>query len=179
MENRIITVAILLLLSLPCRADVLETAAGGFSVSTTISTHAAPAESWSAMVGRVSEWWHSDHTWSGSAENLYIDAKLGGCFCERLPQDGEGNDGGVEHLRIVYLKPLHEIRFDGALGPLQTMAVQGRMTWKINATETGSTITFTYLVHGYLDGGFAGMAPAVDSVIKQQLDRLGKLLETG
>jgi hypothetical protein len=46
------------------------------------------------------------------------------------------------------------------------------MIWKIEATETGSTIRFTYHVHGFMDGGFAGLAPAVDGVIAEQLTRL-------
>ncbi len=65
------------------------------------------------------------------------------------------------------------IRFEGALGPLQGMATRGRMTWKIDATETGSTITFTYHVNGFTEGGFEGLAPAVDGVIGEQLSRLG------
>lgn len=78
--------------------------------------------------------------------------------------------------RIIYLAPASQIRFDGALGPLQTMAVQGRMTWSIEATEAGSRVTFTYHVFGHPEGGLAGIAPAVDGVIGEQLKRLGERL---
>jgi hypothetical protein len=84
--------------------------------------------------------------------------------------------GGVEHLRIIYLAPGKQIRFDGALGPLQGMAVNGRMLWQIEEAESGSTITFTYHVTGIMEGGFEGLAPAVDGVIGEQLTRLGEFL---
>jgi len=161
-----------------CQAEVVEATAGGFTVSHTVNTNVSPVDSWNLMVNHVDEWWNPEHTWSGNAKNLYIRAEAGGCFCERLPQDKQGGNGSVEHLRIIYLNPNHEIRFDGALGPLQSLAVQGRMIWKIDATGTGSAITFTYKVHGWLEGGFTGIAPSVDGVIKQQLERLGQRLDT-
>ncbi len=52
------------------------------------------------------------------------------------------------------------------------MAANGRMIWKIDKTESGSKVTFTYLVHGFVEGGLAPIAPAVDGVIAEQLDRL-------
>jgi hypothetical protein len=81
--------------------------------------------------------------------------------------------GGVEHLRIIYLAPGSQIHFEGALGPLQNMATHGRMVWKIEPAESGSTITFTYHVTGFMEGGFEGLAPAVDGVVGEQLSRLG------
>jgi hypothetical protein len=155
-----------------CQAEVLEVTSGGFSISSTVSTSATPTITWKTMIHHISEWWHPDHTWSGDAKNLYMEAELGGCFCENLPLDTQGGGGGVEHLRIIYYNPNREIRFDGSLGPLQTLSVQGRMIWKIEASETGSEITFSYMVHGSSAGGFEGIAPAVDSVVRQQLDRL-------
>ena len=163
-----------ILITIPwsCQADVLEVNPGGFSVSNTASTSATPANTWKVMTHHISEWWHPDHTWSGDAKNLYMEAELGGCFCEKLPMNSQDGGGGVEHLRIIYYNPNREIRFDGSLGPLQTMSVQGRMIWKVEASETGSEITFTYRVHGSSAAGFEGLAPAVDGVIRQQLDRL-------
>lgn len=162
----------LLIASLPVmsHAEVVDAGEGGFVVSHTVNTNATAEQSWSAMIERVDEWWDPAHTWSGDSANLYIKAELGGCFCERLPK------GGVEHLRIIYFKPIAEIHFDGSLGPFQTMAAQGRMIWKVEPTETGSSITFTYLVHGYVKDGFTEIAPAVDGVITLQLDRLAQAL---
>ena len=150
-------------------AEVLEVLPGGFVVQHVAETPAAPAAVWQAMMYRIEDWWHPDHSWSGAAENLYIDAKTGGCFCERLPESG----GAVEHLRIIYIEPPRRVRLDGTLGPLAEMPVNARMTWSIEATETGgSRVTFNYRIHGAMQGGFEGLAPAVDGVIGQQHTRL-------
>ena len=170
MNLRFLAVLVFFTIPAPGQAEVLSSSASGFAVSHTVSTAATPEQSWKAMVQGISQWWHPEHSWSGNAANLYIKPEAGGCFCERLPE------GGVEHLRIIYFNPMREIRFDGSLGPLQTMAVQGRMVWRVDAIETGSSITFTYQVHGFADGGLGGIAPAVDGVIKLQLERLAQTL---
>lgn len=155
----------------PAAAEVIQSGDQGFSVSHSINTAAGPFVAYRTMTSHIDQWWNGAHSWSNDAANLYMDIELGGCFCERLPTGGR-----VEHLRIIYLSPGNEIRFDGALGPLQQMAVQGRMIWKIEAAAEGSTISFTYHVHGFLADGFSGLAPAVDGVIGEQLTRLGERL---
>jgi hypothetical protein len=170
-------VPLLLGLAGPAPAEVGESGDHGFSVSHSIETAAPLMVIHRTMTSHINQWWDGDHSWSGDADNLYMDAEIGGCFCERLPGGGR-----VEHLRIIYYKPGSEIRFDGALGPLQTMAVQGRMIWEIVALnaedpDVGSRISFTYKVHGHLEGGFTELAPVVDRVIGAQLDRLGERLK--
>jgi hypothetical protein len=157
----------LLLPALPVSAEITESGEHGFSVSHSISTEAEPFVAYRTMTSHIDQWWNGDHSWSGDAANLYLKPEIGGCFCERLP-----NGGRVEHLRIIYLSPGQEIRFDGALGPLQKMAVNGRMLWKIEAIDYGSRVSFTYHVNGFLEGGFVALAPAVDAVIGEQLSRL-------
>lgn len=148
-------------------AEVKLLSDNGFTVQHSVAVERDPEAVYHAMK-LIGQWWNPDHSWSGEPDNLYLDATPGGCFCERMP-DG----GGVTHLRIIYLKPGQQINFDGALGPLQGMAATGRMIWKIEATEAGSTITFTYHVMGFMEGGFEGLAPAVDGVVGEQLMRLG------
>jgi hypothetical protein len=167
----ILVTVFLLTVNGPVIAEVIQSGDHGFSVTHSISTGAEPFVAYRTMTSHIDQWWSGDHSWSGDAANLYMDIELGGCFCERLPAGGR-----VEHLRIIYLSPGKEIRFDGALGPLQQMAVQGRMIWKIEAAAAGSLISFTYHVHGFVAGGFAGLAPAVDGVIGEQLARLGQRL---
>lgn len=160
---------LILLCTLPfsLTAEVKLLTDNGFTVQNSIAVEKDPEAVYHAMK-LVGQWWNPDHSWSGQPANLYLDARPGGCFCEHLP-DG----GGVTHLRIIHLKPGEQIRFDGALGPLQGMAINGRMLWMIEATESGSTITFTYHVIGFMEGGFEGLAPAVDGVVSEQLMRLG------
>jgi len=156
----------------PARAELTQSGEQGFTVVQRLETPAAPAEAYRVMAGHIDQWWNPDHSWSGQAANLHIRAEPGGCFCETLP-----NGGFVEHLRIIYLAPDSMIRFDGALGPLQGMAVDGRMSWTVEAADGGSVVTFTYHVFGHPEGGLMGIAPAVDGVIGEQLQRLGARLE--
>jgi len=163
---------VLLLPAAPLVAELTQSDEQGFTVDHSVSTAAAPYVAWRTLTAHIDQWWNPAHSWSGEAARLYMETERGGCFCERLP------DGGfAEHLRIVYLAPGKEIRFEGGLGPLQTMPVQGRMTWKIEPSGSGSTIRFTYRVFGHPEGGLAGIAPAVDGVIGEQLQRLGERLD--
>lgn len=172
---RCLNLLAIMLLAMPAasRAEVLELLPGGFVVQHTAEVQAAPDAVWQALMYHIEDWWHPDHSWSGAAENLYIDPKVGGCFCERLPASG----GAVEHLRIIYIDPPRRVRLDGTLGPLAEMPVSARMTWNIEATGSGgSRVTFNYRIHGAMQGGFAGLAPVVDGVIGQQHGRLLALL---
>ncbi len=162
---------LLLSVSVPVTAEVIQSGENGFTVTHSIEINTEPSVVYSTMTSHIDQWWNGDHSWSGDASNLYMKIEMGGCFCEHLP-----TGGWVEHLRIIYLSPGQEIRFDGALGPLQEMAIEGRMIWKIAAVESGSKVSFTYHVHGFSESGFEGLAPAVDGVIGEQLSRLGKHL---
>ncbi len=173
MKKQLMTIGLLTgLFSLPAalHAEIVSIGPGGFTSSHSVTVE-ADAETVYTAITQIEKWWNPDHSWTLKAENLYLDARPGGCFCERLP-DG----GGVEHLRIIYLAPGKEIRFEGALGPLQGLPTSGRMIWKIEPADAGSTITFTFHVFGFMDGGFEGLAPAVDGVVAEQLKRLSELL---
>jgi uncharacterized protein YndB with AHSA1/START domain len=168
---RIILTALILSAGAPLQAEVTHSGDNGFTSQHTLTTKAEPFVVYRTMTAHIDEWWNPDHSWSGRAANLYMVTERGGCFCERLPDGGH-----VEHLRLIYLAPGSEIRFSGALGPLQTMAVDGRMLWNIEAAEGGTRVTFTYHVFGHPETGLAGIAPAVDGVIGEQLQRLGERL---
>ncbi|MDR9831226.1 hypothetical protein RCJ22_37175, partial [Vibrio sp. FNV 38] len=73
------------------QAEVKAMTPQGFEVVETATAKASPDKVFAAIV-RVQDWWNSEHTYSGSAANLSIEPKPGGCFCEKLP------GGGVEHL---------------------------------------------------------------------------------
>jgi len=155
------------------RADVVDAAAGGFTVRTTVDVSAASIVVYRALMD-VARWWAPDHTFSGSAANLSIDARPGGCFCERLP-----GGGGVHHLTVVYADPGKMLRLNGGLGPLQDMAVAGSLTFKLTESSGKTTIETTYKVGGYAPGGLEALAKIVDGVLAAQVQRLKKLIETG
>ena len=146
----------------------------GFLVKFEVSVNAPAGKVYEALVGQVGSWWNPEHTYSHDAKNLSIDARPGGCFCEKLP-----NGGGIEHLRVVYVAPPQVVRFSGALGPLQASGVAGSMTWKLTDGPDSTRLELSYSVGGFIQGGFDKIAPAVEAMLREQLDRLKLFVETG
>ena len=146
----------------------------GFLVKFEVNVNAPAAKVYDALVSQVGSWWNPEHTYSGDAKNLSIDARPGGCFCEKLP-----NGGAIEHLRVIYVAPPAVLRLSGALGPLQASGVAGSMTVKLTGDGDNTRVQFTYSVGGFIDGGFEKVAPAVESVLREQFDRLKLFVETG
>lgn len=171
---RFLVVPLLGLLAASASFAATQVSPTGFLVRTDISINAAPAKVYDSLVTQVGLWWNPDHTYSGDGKNLSIDARAGGCFCERLP-----NGGGVEHMRVVYLAPPQYVRMAGALGPLQSSGLQGALTWKLAGTEAGTRIELSYSVGGFMVGGFDKIAPAVEGMLSEQIQRLKLFVETG
>jgi len=67
-------------------AEVVAVGGNGFEVRETVRT-AAPDKVYGALLNPA-HWWNSEHTFSGSAANLALDARAGGCWCETLPDGG-------------------------------------------------------------------------------------------
>jgi uncharacterized protein YndB with AHSA1/START domain len=147
--------------------------ANGFVVQRVVSINAPPMKVYDTLV-HVGLWWDPEHTYSGDAKNLSIDPRPGGCFCEKLP-----NGGGIEHLRVIYVAPGELLRASGGLGPLQAGGVSGTLTWRLTKVSEGTTVELVYVVGGFLEEGFEAVAPAVDSVLAEQLARLERFIETG
>ena len=169
-------IALLTLLSLAAAssAEVVDAADNGFTVRNAATVSVPAGQVFGTLVNDVAGWWHPSHTFSGDAGNLRIEPRPQGCFCETLP-DG----GGVRHMTVVYLDPGKTLRLVGGLGPLQGQAVSGALTWALEEGDEGTTITSTYAVHGYAPGGLDGWAGAVDGVLRQQLERLVRYVESG
>jgi hypothetical protein len=156
----------------PLTAEVKDSTASGFTIQDTMMIAADPDIVYHGLVADVGRWWDSAHTFSGKAENLSIDDKAGGCFCEKLD-----NGGSVRHLEIVFAEPGKTLRMVGGLGPLQSMAVTGSMTWSFSKTTHGTNVQVTYNIGGYRPGGLQKMAPLVDKVMAEQLKRLKEYIE--
>jgi uncharacterized protein YndB with AHSA1/START domain len=175
MRSNIVTLAILLaVLVAPLRGEVIESTAAGFLVRNTATINAPPAKVYAALTNGVGDWWDPAHTFSHDAHNLSVDAKPGGCFCERLP-DG----GGVQHMSVVYASPGKLLRLTGAIGPLQESALTGTMTWNLLQADGGTTVELIYTIGGFRAGGFRDMSTVVDGVLRGQLARLKALVEIG
>lgn len=136
---------------------------------------AAPAHAWRALAD-IGHWWGSDHTYSGDARNMRLDARAGGCWCERWAH------GQVEHMRVVLVSDQDGqrlLRLSGGLGPLQEMGVTGVMTFTIAPHGAGSTIRMDYRVAGDPSLGLDQISPGVDQVLTEQFDRLVRYTQTG
>jgi hypothetical protein len=153
------------------RAEVLSVAGNGFEVRETVHVAAATDKAYAALL-LPARWWNSDHTFSGNAANLTLDARAGGCWCEALP-DG----GSVEHLRVVYVAPGKALRLRGALGPFQGLAVEGSLTWSVKSNAGGTEISVSYAVGGYNKDGFDALSKAADHVLGEAIERLRKFID--
>jgi hypothetical protein len=167
-------VAVILAITPLALADVTDSTANGFTTVNEVVIDASRAEAWIAAVNQVGSWWSSDHTISGDAARMSIQPKTQGCFCETL-----GEKAGVVHLVVTMINPTNLLRMTGALGPLGLMGVDGNMTWEFADAEGGASVRFTYAVGGYSKDGLDEIAPAVDYVLGEALDRLKTYVETG
>lgn len=154
--------------------EVMDSAANGFTVRHIVGIEAERAAVYAAAVADVGAWWSDDHTVSGAAANLRITTNVPGCFCETL-----GEQAGLVHMVVSFVNPGVMIRFTGGLGPLGLMGVSGNMTWEFDEAESGTVVTLSYAVGGYRDGGLDGIAPAVDEVLGEAMQRLKSYVETG
>jgi uncharacterized protein YndB with AHSA1/START domain len=152
--------------SLPAHARLKNAAANGFQLESSVVVPVSPQRAFEAL-GQPRLWWHPDHTYSGSAANLRLGLRAGDCFCETVPADG----GSIEHGRVVYSRPGQTLRLQAALGPLQSMAVTGTLTWSLKQVAGGTQVTQTYVVGGYFPDGALPIAPMVDQVMTMQLAR--------
>lgn len=162
------------LFALPVQAKVIDQGDAGFTVAHTVQVAASPDDVWT-MLRMPQKWWSKEHSWSGDAENFWLDSQAGGCFCEKLPDEGHGM-GSVQHARIIFAKPGETMRLSGGFGPLQGEAATGTLTIQIKKTPTGSAIRFDYVVGGYMRFKIADIAAGVDKVLGEQLAGLAAAL---
>lgn len=149
----------------PAAAAVVHADNHGFEVSQSVQLVVPPGEALKAFTN-VSAWWSKDHTYSGNAANLSLDARPGGCLCERF-----ANGGGIEHLRVTYVEPGQSLIMTGALGPLLREAVTGVMNVHVEKIGGGSRLTIDYRAAGFANGGADKMAGMVDLMLADQAKR--------
>jgi hypothetical protein len=152
-------------------AEVLSVGPDGFEVRETVHVSAAPDKAYAALL-QPARWWASDHTFSGNAANLTLDARAGGCWCESLP-----NGGSAEHMRVVFVAPGSTVRLRGALGPFQSMGAEGAMTLSVKGAAGGTDVSISFAFGGYSKDGFDTLSKAADHVLGEQLERLRKLID--
>ena len=157
------------LLASPAAAEVRDGTPNSFALEYRAELKAPPTRVYQT-VGEVARWWNPEHSYSGKAQNLSLDLKAGGCFCERLP-----GGGGIEHLRVAYVEPGKRVVLTGGLGPLLFEAVNGVMDMRMEPrSDGGSTLTVSYRAAGFANGNADKLAPLVDKVLAEQVARLAR-----
>lgn len=161
-----------LALTISAHAEVKDSGADHLLIVNARTIHAPPDKVYAALID-IGHWWDSEHTFSGDATNLSMQSAAGGCFCERWATQS------VAHGRVIWANPGHLLRLDTALGPLQSMAVQGVMTFSLKPSSDGTALQFEYRVNGSGSSGLDKLAPTVDGVLMGQLGRLQQFAESG
>ena len=162
---RLLLFSLPLLAAGPASAEVLSASPTGFEVQEVVNL-VVPQPSAYAAFGQVGQWWNKEHTYSGEASRMSLQLRAGGCFCEPL----EGG-GGVEHMRVTYLKPGEQIVLTGSLGPLLYQATAGVMDVRFERIAGGTRVTLNYRAAGFAKGDGDKMAPLVDQVLADQMKR--------
>ncbi|MDE2405943.1 MAG: SRPBCC family protein [Sphingomonadales bacterium] len=171
-----------LLLASPAHAEVAATSDHGFVTTAQAEVPGkTPYEVWKALL-QPGKWWNPVHSWSGDADNLYLDAQAGGCFCELLPPPKDAPEGtrrgSIEHARILAAMPPRLMRLTGALGPLQGEALTGTLTITLKPDGANTHLTWTYVVGGFMRMKVEDIAPIVDKVLAEQAARLAEFART-
>jgi uncharacterized protein YndB with AHSA1/START domain len=175
MRKTIVPLILAMSLAAPAHGEVAAQSANGFVIKLGAQVAASPEQSWRMLIAPA-QWWSKAHTYSQDAANLSLDPRSGGCFCERIPGDKGATRGGVVHMRVVYFEKAKALRLKGALGPLQSEAIEGTLTVTLKPEGAGTRIDWEYVVGGYMRFKPAEIAPAVDKVLGEQLASLAARL---
>lgn len=173
---RFATFAVVLASALVCatsRSEVLGADAPGFVTRIIVSVAAPPAHVYARFL-EIGRWWNDEHTYSGKAANMTLNATPSGCFCESLA------DGGfIEHGRVTYAAPGKALRVSAPFGPLHEMGGAGTLTAKFEAEGGGGTkLTLHFVGMGFEPRtGLAAMAPLYDQVFADAMQRLKRYAE--
>jgi hypothetical protein len=161
-------------------AEVVSSTPAGFSIRVELPVAAPPAAVYGKLF-QIGQWWSDDHTYTGAASNMTLRNEPGGCFCERL-----AGGGFIRHASLEYSDKGKIARLSGALGPLQEMGASGALTFTFLPADkanpaAGTRLVMTYAAGGGYPGdkGYIPLAPLVDAVMKEQVERLKRYVETG
>lgn len=120
------------------------------------------------LLGKPSRWWNSEHTWSGDAKNMSLQARAGGCFCEAW------NGNSVMHAQVILAQPGSVLRLQGGFGPLQDMAVNAVLTYNLKKQSDGTHVEMIYRVSGNASHKLPTLSDIVDKVLGEQLEGFRK-----
>lgn len=166
---RLLLVTVFGFLCGPSHGQVVSSADNGFDIAFEQQVKALPAQTYQQFLA-IGQWWSNDHSWFGDATKMRLEPRLGGCFCEI------NGRRVARHMTVTYVDPGRELRMVGGLGPLQMMGVSGGMAWRFTPNDQGTLIELHYQVSGYTQTGLGSLAPTVEQVLAEQLDKLTQRL---
>ena len=153
--------------------EIIDASANGMTVREVAHVSAPRDKVYEALI-QPQHWWSPKHTFSGDSANLSLDPKAGGCWCESLP-----NGGSVLHMTVVDVEPGKILRLRGAMGPFQSMGDETVLGWSLASSGDGTDVMLDYANVGYSKEGMDKLAPVVDRVFGEQIQRLKSYIETG
>lgn len=149
----------------PATAEVVSATPDHYTLRHEAVCDLPPDALWARLVA-PSEWWASDHTYSGDAGNLILDATAGGAWRE------DWDTGSVIHGTVLYAEQNKTLRLDAPFGPLQEMGVTVIWTISLSPEGEGTRIVFTETANGTVQSHLDLIAEAVDGVKAQAIASL-------
>lgn len=151
------------------QAEVVRASPDHFTLKLEAQSDLEPSEVWDRLID-PSQWWLSDHTYSGDSNNLTLDPVAGGLWAETW------EEGSVWHGTVIQAHPDKSLVLSAPFGPLQGLGVTSVWTISLAAEDDGTLITFDHVTNGTNASGLDQMAPAVDFVKSEALKSLARPL---
>ncbi|WP_300379856.1 hypothetical protein [Henriciella sp.] len=149
----------------PAGAEIVAASPEHYELHHEATSSLTPEELWERLI-HPEDWWAPAHTYSGDAANLSLDLQAGGLWRE----DWDG--GSVSHGSVLMVREGEQLRLDAPFGPLQGMAVKVSWTITIEPDGEGARATFKEVANGSVSSALGQIAPAVDSVKSEAMQRL-------
>lgn len=146
-------------------AEVVSSSATHFTLRHTAESSMSASQMWDRLL-QPSAWWHPDHTYSGSSQNLTLDAQAGGLWKETW------DDNSVAHGEVLLIEKGKTLRLSAPFGPLQSVGAYSVWTISINALDEGCAVTFSETAIGPPTAKLDELASAVDFVKSEAIRRL-------
>ena len=156
-------------LSSTAQADVVRASPDHFTLKLEAQSELEPNEVWDRLID-PSQWWLSDHTYSGDSNNLTLEPVAGGLWAETW------DEGSVWHGTVIQAHPDKSLVLSAPFGPLQGLAVTSVWTITLAPENGGTLITFDHVTNGSEASGLDQVAPAVDFVKSEALKSLARPL---
>ncbi len=147
------------------RADVVASSEQHFVLRHEAVSARTVDEMWERLI-HPETWWHPDHTYSGDAENLSLDAQAGGLWKEVWA------GGSVSHGRVLTVEEGKVLRMDAPFGPLQQLGAYTVWTITLSAVEEGTKVIFDEVSTAPASANMSETAKAVDFVKSEAMSRL-------